>query len=90
MTDVNLNDVEKHFDVTITPKKSEDPEDAKIRRFKDKWLFIAMLVAFAIMFMACIYILVFVSNSPYTGTALNGIIGLTMALAGYYVRGKTN
>lgn len=29
------------------------------------------------------------SKSKYTGIALNGVIGLAMALAGYYVRGKT-
>jgi hypothetical protein len=89
MTDVNLKDIEKNFDLSLIPKKNEDPEDAKIRRFKDKWLFISMLLAFGVMFAVCIYILVFIPNSPHTGTALNGIIGLTMALAGYYVRGKT-
>lgn len=90
MTSVNLVDVEKHFDLTIAPKKSEEPEDAKLRRFKDKCLFIATLWAFAIMFGLCIIFLSLNPNSPHAGTALNGVIGLTLALAGYYVRGKTH
>jgi hypothetical protein len=88
MTDVNLKDCEKHFDVTITTKKIEALEDASLRRFKDKWLFIATLVALGIVFGACISFLILQPGSPYIGIALNGVIGLTMALAGYYVRGN--
>ena len=80
MTDINLTDVEKGFNLSLTPKHVEDPEDAKQRRFKDKWLFIATLIALAIMYLICIYILIIKEASPYTGTALNGVIGLTLAI----------
>lgn len=85
-----LNDWINHPDVHITiNKNSQEPqEDANLRRFKDKWLFIATLISFAIMFCICIGFLILEPNSSYIGIVLNGIIGLTLALAGYYVRGK--
>ena len=87
-----LDDWIHHPDVHITINKSpqETQEDAKLRRFKDKSLLIATLIAFAIMYVVCIVIMVLLPNSSYVGTALNGVIGLTLALAGYYVRGKTH
>jgi hypothetical protein len=91
---MNLDDFKhllSHLDIKAESKKpSEDPHDAKLRRFKDKWLFIATLIAIAIVFGTCIGFLLLKQDSPYTGIALNGVIGLAMALAGYYVRGKTN
>lgn len=90
MTDVNLDDLAKHFNVTIDSKKPEDPKDAELRRFKDRLLFIATMIAFAIMYSVCIFLIVLQPNTSYIGTALNGVIGLTLALAGYYVRGKTH
>lgn len=90
MTDINLDDLAKHFNVTIGTKKPEDPKDAELRRFKDKNLFLATLIAFAIMYIVCIAFMVTQPTSPYIGTALNGVIGLTLALAGYYVRGRTH
>lgn len=84
----NLEEIADHLDVHIKSKLKEDPIDAKLRRFKEKWLFIATLIALAIVFFACIAFMVLKPESAYTGIALNGIIGLTMALAGYYVRGK--
>ena len=77
------------FRLKIESKEHEDPNDAKLRRFKDKWLFIATLIAIGIVFAACIGFLLLKQDSPYTGVALNGVIGLAMALAGYYVRGKS-
>lgn len=87
---VDLNafaDTEK-FDVQIKSRGKEEPEDAHLRRFKDKWLFIATLIAIAIAFVTCIGFLLLKQGSPYAGIALNGVIGLAMALAGYYVRGR--
>lgn len=87
---VDLNafaDTEK-FKVKIESKEQEDPEDARLRRFKDRWLFIATLIAIGIVFVVCICFLLLKQDSRYTGIALNGVIGLAMALAGYYVRGK--
>lgn len=70
--------------VKAQSKTNEHPEDARFHRFKDKWLFIATLIAIAIVFGACIGFLLLKQDSPYTGIALNDVIGLAMALAGYY------
>lgn len=88
MTNFNLQEIAKHLDVHIKSKFKETLPDAKLRRFKEKWLFIATLVALTIVFSVCIAFLALRPESAYTGIALNGIIGLAMALAGYYVRGK--
>ncbi len=89
---VNLNafaDTEK-YSLEIKTKEKEHPDDAKLRRFKDKGLFIATLASISVAFCTCIGFLILNHDSQYTGIALNGVIGLTMALTGYYVRGKTN
>ena len=90
MTNFNLEEIATHLDVHIKSKQKEDPNDAKLRRFKDKWLFIATIIAIAIMYFVCIWLLIMKPDSSYPGIALNGIIGITMALAGYYVRGKSD
>ncbi|OGT42003.1 MAG: hypothetical protein A3F42_04370 [Gammaproteobacteria bacterium RIFCSPHIGHO2_12_FULL_37_34] len=87
MTNINLEELAAHLDVHIKSKNKEEPEDAKLRRFKDKWLFIATIAAICIVFIVCIALMILQPN--FAGIALNGIIGLTMALAGYYVRGKS-
>ena len=76
--------------ISITKNPQEAHEDAKLRRFKDKCLFLAALVAVAIVFGICICFLTFRPESPHVGTTLNGTIGLAMGLIGYYVRGKTH
>ena len=86
---VDLNAFADKFDLQIRSRGREEPEDAHLRRFKDRWLFIATLIAITTVFGICISFLLLKQDSPYTGIALNGVIGLTMALAGYYVRGKT-
>jgi hypothetical protein len=79
----------QHMDLKAESKKSpESPEDAQLRRFKEKWLFIITLLAITTVFVVCINYLILKQESPYTGIALNGVIGLAMALAGYYVRGR--
>jgi hypothetical protein len=90
MTDVNLRDVEEHYDITIAPKKIESADDAKLRRFKDKYLFVATLLAIAMVFIVCACFILLKPDSTYTGIAMNGVFGLTMLMAGYYVRGKTH
>jgi hypothetical protein len=90
MNDINnLKDFLNQFNFTAEFKNLEAHEDARLRRFKDKWLFIMTLIALGLMFFTCIAFLLLKNDSSYTGTALNGIIGLTIALCGYYVRGKT-
>lgn len=90
---MNIDDISKilsHIDLKAESKKIEDHEDAKLRRFKKKWLFISTLIALVIVFGICIIFLILKPDSPYMGIALNGVIGLTMALAAYYVRGITH
>ena|SRR3990167_3809896 len=133
------------IDVKAQSKSTEDPHDANLRRFKDKWLFIitrlyeffknahnindvakiqaknlrntdesrypfAQLVdpvvkprGFGDFFIksSITLILIFFSfigwgffialrpDSPQLGIVINGGFGLVMALAGYYVRGKS-
>ncbi len=86
-----LDDWLLHPDVRIAINKNpqEAQEDAKLRRFKEKWLFVATLIALASVFAICIAFLALKPDSTYAGIALNGVIGLAMALAGYYVRGRT-
>lgn len=90
----NLSDWVNHPDilVTITKSPQEKAEDAKLRRFKDKWLFIVTQLMIIAVFIVCAVFtfLSFRTNSPYTGIALNGVIGIGLAIAGYYVRGRTN
>lgn len=88
----SLYDWVSHPDLVVSIKKSpqEKMEDAVLRRFKEKWLFILTIFIIIGMFFICGFF-VFLSykdNSPYTGIALNGVIGIALALAGYYVRGK--
>jgi len=89
---MNIDDISKlltHIDLKAESKKIENHEDAILRRFKEKWLFISTLIALVVAFCTCIGFLL-KPDSPYSGIALNGVIGLTMALAGYYVRGKVH
>lgn len=80
----------QHIDLKFESKKpTEDPEDAKLRRFKERWLFIATLIALVVVFGVCVSFVILKPSSEYIGIALNGIIGLSMALAGYYVRGNS-
>lgn len=55
---MNLDDFKHlrlHIDMKAESKKpSENPYDAKLCRFKDKWLFITTLLAIAIVFTTCI------------------------------------
>ena len=79
----------QHVDIRAESKRpSETTEDAIVRRFKDKWLFIVTMLAIVTVFAVCINFIVVKQESAYTGIALNGVIGLAMALAGYYVRGR--
>ncbi len=81
----------QHMNLKLESKvPGEHPEDGKLRRFKDKWLFIATLISMTVVLCVCISFIIIKPDSTYTGVALNGVIGLTMALAGYYVRGKAS
>lgn len=76
------------YKVKIESIEEEHQDDAKIRRRKDWCLFLATLFFMFVLYSSCIGFIFFKPSSPHAGTALNGIIGLTIALAGYYVGGK--
>ena len=61
-----------------------ETEEANHRIFKEKWIFIAVLIAIV----AVQIILGFLALKQDSPLALSGMIGLAMGLAGYYVRGK--
>lgn len=64
----------------------EDPEDAKLRRFKDKGLFLATMSA--ILFGVSIWVVIFPLDSPKGILGMNSLVALTTALVAYYVRDK--
>lgn len=76
------------IDVKAQSKSTEDPNDANLRRFKDKWLFIVTLILILFSFIGWGFFIALRPDSPQLGIVLNGGFGLVMALAGYYVRGK--
>ncbi len=76
--------------IKIESIHDEHNEDALLRRFKDKWLFITTLLVILGTFISIILFIAFHPESSQTGAAMSSGIGLVMALAGYYVRGKNN
>ncbi|GEM_PF-6444962 len=66
-----LDDWIHHPDVYITINKNpqETQEDAKLRRFKERWLLIATLIALAVMFGVCIGFLILKPESSYADIA---------------------
>ncbi len=89
---MNVDDIGRllaHIDLKAESKKVEDHDDAKLRRFKERWLFIATLLSLMVMYATCVTFILIVPDSSHVSTALNGVVGLTIALLGYYARGKT-
>lgn len=86
----DIGKILSEFHVKAESKINEDPNDATLRRFKEKWLFIITQLLLISVFVICIIFtfITFKNNSPYTGIALNGVIGIGLAMAGYYVRGR--
>lgn len=76
------------FEVKAQSKAIEHPDDARLRRFKDKWLFIVTIILIIFSFIGWGFFIALRPDSPQLGIVLNGGFGLLMALAGYYVRGK--
>lgn len=88
---MNIDDLEKlfsHIEIQAVSKKVENHEDACLRRFREKWLFIATLLALGVVFLIGLYCAIFDRNSPQSPIAINGMIALATGLAGYFVRGK--
>ena len=58
--------------------------------YKKLWPFILGIVIYFIVLLSLVSFIIFHPDSPYTGIALNGVFGLALGMAGYYVRGKTH
>lgn len=77
------------FEVKAQSKLIEHPDDAKLRRFKDKWLFLVTVGVIIFSFVGWILFIVLRPDSPQLSIVLNGGFGLVMALAGYYIGGRS-
>lgn len=90
---MNLDDFKhllSHVEIKAESKKPpEHEEDAKLRRFKDKFLFMTTITAIAFFFIVCVLIIFGKRESILSNLALNGIMSLTTGLAGYYLRGNS-
>lgn len=80
----------KNLRIKIESVHDEHEDDASLRRFKDKWLFLITLLLILGAFIGLVLFVVLRPDSPQAGIAINSGMGLVMALAGYYVRGKNN
>lgn len=84
----DLNVFLTHFDVKAQTKHTEDPEEGKHRRKKDMLLLYLLTSGIIITYLICAFAILFKGTTPLASVALNGVIGLTSAMAGYYVRGQ--
>ena len=86
--EIDLNAITQtgKYKVKIESIDDEHEDDATLRRKKDWYLFLAVLLILFIVFGVCIAIIFL--KSSLASTALNGIIGLSSALVGYYAGGK--
>jgi hypothetical protein len=73
-------------EVVIKKSKTENSEDAKLRRFKEKYVFMIGLAVICVFFLICVY---FVFQSPSNSIAMSSAFGIVMGFSGYILRGKT-
>jgi hypothetical protein len=78
------------MDVKAQSRVTEHEDDAKLRRFKDKWLFMMTMIVILFSFAGWILFIAMRPDSPHLALVLNGGFGLVMGLCGYYVRAKTS
>lgn len=83
---LDLDNVIQSHKYIIQPVMEEHEDDAKLRRKKEWYVFIAFLFAVSTLFVVCI-VLIFMRPSSQN-TAINTLVGLVSALAGYYVSKK--
>lgn len=79
-----VNILKDHFRLSvesITPNN----EDAKLKRFKEKYAFIVALVLICTFFLICVY---FLFQDPHNTLAGNFAFGIVTGLTGYVLRGK--
>jgi hypothetical protein len=84
----SLNEWVNHPDthVQISKIPQENLDDAKLRRFKEKILFIAGLNTICCVFLISIW---FIFKDPHNTVAMNSAFGIATGFAGYIMRGKT-
>lgn len=80
----------EHFEVKAQSRINEHEDDAKLRRFKDKWLFMVTMLVILFSFSGWLLFIAFRPDSPHLALVLNGGFGLVMGLCGYYVRARTS
>lgn len=87
---MNLNEFTELFShsevgFAISKQKPENPDDAKLRRFKEKWTFVTGCGALVILFLTCVYLAVTSTNNQL---AINTAFSIASGFAGYMLRGK--
>ena len=80
----------KNLRIKIESIHDEHQDDALLRRFKDKWLFLITLFLILGAFIGLVLFVILRPDSPQIGMVISSGMSLVMALAGYYVGGKNN
>lgn len=74
-------------DVSVSPQ--ETPADAEHRRWKDKTLFVIGLGALCLLFVACLWVLAFGTQSPEEKKVWGGVLtSLISGMIGYVIGRK--
>lgn len=76
------------FDVRANSKILESSDDAKHRRFKDKWLLVITSILLYFIFILLSIFILLNPNNGHVGLAINALTGIGMGVFGYYMRGK--
>lgn len=74
-----------HVQFTITKYPPEAHEDARLRRFKDKYIFMTGLALICGFFLICTF---FIFKNPQNPLAMNSAFAIISGFAGYILRGK--
>jgi len=76
------------IEVKAQTRIAENEDDAKLRRFKDKWMFMVTLIVIVVSLAAWILFIALHPDSPHLPIVFNAAFGLVMGLCGYYVKEK--
>lgn len=88
---MDLNNIRlllESFQIHAQSKIIEDPDDAKHRRFKDKWLLIITSGLLYLTFLLIASFIIFHPDNTNVGIGINALTGIVMGVSGYYIRGK--
>ena len=83
----NLDELlkDEHTEISIKKIRIEHNDDAKLRRFKEKYTFMVGLILIASFFMICVY---FIFREPTNTIAMSSAFAIASGFAGYILRGK--